>query len=238
MKLSNKLKTSAIFLGLALSGCGGTPRPVASGALDVKQGAAAYEAVPDSINGFDAGAIQPGDRLSITVLGEPDLTSDKYFVDGDGRVQVPLVGEIKAAGRSAGDVRQEVTQKLAAGFLREPYVSISISEHAKFSLTVEGEVQHAGRFEASPGMTLLGALAMAQSTTKDAKLGSVYVFRELNGRHMGARFDLSMIRKGEAADPQIIPGDVVVVGRSAIKGTWHEIISATPLAAVFYYLKN
>jgi polysaccharide biosynthesis/export protein len=237
MNVRGRIKASAVFLSLALAGCGGTPHPAGVGSLDVKEGAAAYEAVPDTVNGFDVGAIQPGDRLAISVLGEPDLTNDRYVVDGDGKMQVPLVGEVQAAGRSAGQLRTEITEKLAAQFIRNPYVSISIAEHAKFSLTVEGEVQHAGRFEVSPGMTLLGALAMAQSTTKDAKLTAVYVFRELNGRRMGARFDLNMIRKGESADPQIVPGDVVVVGRSAIKSTWHELIAATPLTAVFYYLK-
>lgn len=236
MKTRIAMGAGLALLSLALTGCGGTPPPRTEGGLDVKQGEAAYEAVPDTINGLDAGAIQPGDRLSIAVLGEPDLTNDRYVVDGDGQLQLPLAGGVQAAGRNAGDLRKEITQKLAA-YLRDPYVSISIAEHAKFSLTVEGEVQHAGRFEVSPGMTLLGALAMAQSTTRDAKLNEVYVFRQLNGRRMGARFDLKMIRRGEAPDPQIIPGDVVVVGRSAIKGTWHEILQATPLLSVFYYLR-
>ena len=152
-------------------------------------------------------------------------------------MQLPLVGEVRAGGRSPSEVREYITQSLARNFLRQPQVAVGIIEHAKFSLTVEGEVQHAGRFEASPGMTLIGALALAQSTNKDANLEEVYIFRQLDDRRMGARFNLNEIRRGTMPDPQIVPGDVVVVGRSAVKGIWHEFLMAIPAFSIWYYLK-
>jgi polysaccharide export outer membrane protein len=130
-----------------------------------------------------------------------------------------------------------VTQRLGQRYIRDPQVAIGIVDHAKFSVTVEGEVQHAGRFEASPNLTLLGALALAQSTTKDAKLNEVVVFRQLGANRLAARFDLQDIRRGSAPDPRIYPGDVVVVGRSWVKGSWHDLLQAAPLFNLFYVLK-
>jgi polysaccharide export outer membrane protein len=216
---------------LALSGCS-TPPP-----STLASGAEAYKMIPDVPDGLDQGAIQPGDRLAVRVMGEPDLTSDQIWVDGGGKVQLPLAGEVVAGGRAPGDVQKEITEKLASRYIRDPQVAISIVEHAKFSITVEGEVQHAGRFEASPGLTLLGALAMAQSTTSNARLDEVVVFRQLHGQRLAGRFDLRNVRVGRAPDPQIFPGDVIVVGRSWVKGSWHDLLQAAPLFNIFYVFR-
>jgi polysaccharide export outer membrane protein len=221
----------AAAASLGLSGC------ATQNGQSVAQGGAAYVSIPSKASGVEAGAIQPGDRLYIRVLGEPDLTSDQYWVDGSGKVQVPLAGEFAVSGKTTAELRREITKQLGARYIRDPQVAVSIVDHSKSSVTVEGEVQHAGRFEASPGLTLLGALALAQSTTKDSKLDEVVVYRELGGQRMAARFDLSEIRSGRASDPQIIAGDVVVVGRSSIKSAWHDLLQAAPLFNLFYILK-
>lgn len=220
----------AVMGSLACAGC------VQNRADTLPQGQAAYATIPSKAQGIDPGAIQPGDRLFIRVLGEPDITSDQYWVDGSGKVQVPLAGEFDVSGKTTSTLRAEITNRLGSRFIRDPQVAVSIVDHSKSSVTVEGEVQHAGRFEASPGLTLLGSLALAQSTTRDARLDEVVVFREMDGQRMAARFDLGQIRTGKAADPQIIAGDVVVVGRSALKSAWHDLLQAAPLLNVFYYV--
>lgn len=231
MTVNGRLAVIALSL-LACGGCGSV-RPN----MALPYGEEAYKIVPDSDDGFNLGLIQAGDRLAIRVLGEPDLTSEQYWVDGAGRIQMPLAGEMKVGGRTPNSVREEVTAKLASGYIRHPRVSITIMERSKLSLTVEGEVQKSGRFEASPGITLLGAIALAGSTTKDVKFDEIYVFRLVEGKRSGARFNLSKIRNGTMPDPQILPGDVVVVGRSALKGTWHEFLQSTPLLGVYQFVK-
>lgn len=216
---------------LALTGCYGTHNP------NLPRGEAAYEIAPSADKGLIKNAIQPGDRLSIRVLGEPDLTSDQVWVDGAGRMQLPLVGEIVAGGRSPQELRDEIQQKLGTRFVRDPQVSVGILEHSKEAIAVEGEVQHAGLYDAPPGLTLIGALALAQSTTRDAALDEVVIFRTVDNRRMAARFNISEIRVGKAADPQIVAGDTIVVGRSSIKSIWHDFLQAAPAFAIFYYLK-
>jgi len=231
--MTRKLCNALLLIApLMVAGCG-TVRPN----MALPSGLEAYGVVPEVMRGYNPGAIQPGDRLAIRVLGEPDLSNDQYWVDGSGHVQVPLAGELVASGRSAEDLRLEIQKRLAATYIRNPQISVGIAEHAKFGVSVEGEVQRAGRFEVSPGLTLLGAVALAGSTTKDTKIDEIYIFREIDGKRMGARFNLGHIRNGKSPDPQIIPGDVVVVGRSALRGAWHELLQASPLFNMYYYLK-
>jgi len=220
----------AALLMLGASGCS-EKRPIS-----VPTGAAAYALIQEREGDEEAGAIQPGDHLSVSVLGEADLSSDKYWVDGSGVLQMPLVGDIQAGGRTISQLRQEITQRLGARYIRNPQVALSITEHSKQSVTVEGEVQQAGRFEAAPGLTLLGALALAHSTSKDAKLDEVIVFREVKAQRLVARFDLSDIRTGRALDPQIRAGDRIVVGRSSVKGAWHDLLQTAPLFNIFYLM--
>lgn len=197
----------------------------------------AYVTIPEKAEGYTVGAIQPGDRLSIQVFGEESLTSEQYFVDGNGNLQMPLIGEVPAAGLLPGELRAEITKRLGAKYLRDPQVAISVAEHQKDSVSVEGDVKQAGRFAASPGLTLLGAIALAQSPNPTAKNDEVYVFRVANGQRLGARFNLDDIRTGRAADPQIIAGDTVVVGRSFVKVVWGGFVQMVPLFNLFYFLK-
>ena len=63
------------------------------------------------------------------------------------------------------------------------------------------------------------------------------IFRLMDGKRLGARFNIGAIRNGQAVDPTIIAGDTVVVGRSALKQTWKEFLAAVPLANLFYILR-
>ena len=219
------------LLALACAGCSDTPPS------PLPAHAAAYATIPVSAAGYPPGAIQPGDRLSINVLDEPDLTSEQYVVDENGNLQMPLIGDLVAGGKTAGDLRAEISRRLGARYLRDPQVAISVVEHQKDSVTVEGDVKQAGRFAATPGLTLLGAVALGQSPNITAKLRTVYVFRKVNGVRMGARFNLKELRDGRAPDPQIIAGDVVVVGHSALRQAWMDLLQTAPLFNIWYVFK-
>ena len=199
--------------------------------------AEAYKTIPVIAPGFVRGAIQPGDHLSIHVMAEPDLTSEDYFVDDNGRLEMPLAGEMQVAGLAPDEVRAEIVKRLGGRYIRDPQVSISVVEHAKESVTVEGEVQHAGRFSATPGLTLLGAIALAQSPAPQAKLDEIYILRTVDGQRMGARFNIKDIRSGRSPDPQVIAGDTVVVGHSDSKAAWVAFLQTIPLLNLYYIFK-
>lgn len=181
----------------------------------------------------EAQRVRAGDRLSVRVFGEPELSSDQYRVDAAGYFQMPLVGELIAAGQSPSELRAEIARRLAARFIREPQVSVAVAEAAKTKFTVEGQVAQPGVFDATPGSTLLSAIAQAQSPTKVARLDEVLVFRTVDGKRMGARFNLADVRSGQAPDPQILPGDTIVVGFSAAKGAFRDFLQVAPLFSLF-----
>ncbi len=220
------------LLGVACAACSVKPP------ADMPAGPAAYAAIPIKVTDMTIGTIAPGDRLAIKVLGEPDLTSDQYLVDAAGTIEMPLIGDLKAAGRTVEATRDEIARRLGQRFIRDPQVAVSLAQHHKEVFTVEGQVREPGRYEVASDMTLLGAIATAKGTGINAKINETIVMRDTNGQHLAARFDMDAIRMGRVPDPQIISGDKVVVGYSAVKGALHDFLQAAPLFNLFYVLKN
>lgn len=219
---------AAITVALALGACGDhRPSPLPAGQQ-------AYATIPEfARSDAEAQKLRSGDRLAIRVFGEPELTSEQYRIDAAGYLQVPLVGEMIAAGLTPEELRRELTRRLGARFIRDPQVSVAVVESLKTRFAVEGQVGQPGVYDADSQTTLLSALAQARSPTKTAKLDEVLVFRIVNGQRMGARFDLRDIRAGIAADPQILPGDTIVVGYSEVKGAFRDFLEAAPIISIF-----
>jgi polysaccharide biosynthesis/export protein len=80
---------------------------------------------------------------------------------------------------------------------------------------------------------LIQAVAMAKGTTEDANARRVAVFRTISGQRQAAAFDLTSIRRGQSPDPQIFPGDIVVVDGSSIKAAQKQILQSFPLLSIF-----
>jgi len=100
-------------------------------------------------------------------------------------------------------------------------------------VTVDGAVRESGSFPAAGPLSLIQTVAMAKGTTEDANPRRVAVFRVIGGQRQAAAFDLTAIRRGEAKDPQIYPGDIVVVDGSSIKSTQKQVLQSIPLLALF-----
>ena len=175
--------------------------------------------------------LRPGDHIAVSVYQEQDLTEGDVPIDETGMISLPLIGEMRVAGRSVGEVSADIQKAYGTRFLRDPQVNVRLEKASPRTISVEGQVTKPGQFQIEPGTgnTLLSALAMAGSPSESARLDEVLVFRTVNGQRLGARFDLTEIRAGRAADPQILPGDVIVVGFSALRGVYRDIIQAAPL---------
>lgn len=171
------------------------------------------------------------DVLEVSVFKVPELTKSVQVADS-GTVNLPLVGEIKVAGRTPQDVERELTQKLGAKYLQSPQVTVSIREYNSQRVTVDGAVKKPGVFPYRTSVSLLQVIAMADGLDANAD-STVVVLRDQNGERKAARFDVSAIRSGEANDPPIEPGDVIVVGTSAIKEAFNQVLKAVPLTSLF-----
>ena len=215
---------------LLLTACGG-PRPTS-----LPHGQAAYEVVPPPPEVAPAPVLrqlQAGDAITVQVYREPDLGVEKAVLDELGYVQMPLIGQIAAAGQTPGELATQIEQRLGQRYLRNPRVTVAITSAIPRTATVEGQVAAPGLLALSRNDTLLTSLARAGSPTQLARLDEVMVFRTVNGQRMGAVFDVGKIRVGAAPDPQIVDGDVIVVGYSALRGAFRDFLSVTPLLNLF-----
>src|SRR3546814_922518 len=124
---------------------------------------------------------------------------------------------------------------LGAKYLVNPQVSVSVASSVSQNVTVEGNVNQPGVYAINGRSTLLQALAQAQSPTDVANLSQVVIFRNIDGRRAGAVFDVKAIREGRTPDPEILGGDVIVVGFDAVKGAFRDFFKMAPFFYVFRY---
>ncbi len=174
-----------------------------------------------------------GDKLSVRVFQVPDLSFDELVVDTAGNIQMPLIGAVAGAGRTAGEMSDDIAEQLSARYLRDPQVTVTITEAASQKITVDGAVTKPGVYEMRGSTSLLQAVAMAEGPSRLADLSKVAVFRTINGQRSVALFDLSAIRQGRAADPEVLGDDVIVVDTSRLNSALREIVTAIPALAIF-----
>jgi polysaccharide export outer membrane protein len=139
-----------------------------------------------------------GDKLKITVFGEPELTAE-YAVNPAGMIDFPLIGEVQAAGQSLRDFERALTKRLKDGYLRDPRISIEVLNFRPFFIT--GEVRNSGQFPYKPGLTVQEAVAIAGGYTYRANTRAVNIRRV--GADQEQSFDIQTSRV------LIYPGDQV-----------------------------
>ena len=97
-----------------------------SGESPLPAGQEAYRNVPERVSQIGAPEqIRPGDRLSVRVFGEPELTSDAYIVDSTGYLQVPLIGDVIASGQNTRQLARELQRRLGLNYLRDASVTVA-----------------------------------------------------------------------------------------------------------------
>jgi polysaccharide biosynthesis/export protein len=173
--------------------------------------------------------IGPLDVVDVSVFNVPDLAKTVQVAE-DGTINYPLIGEVPAAGKTAHELEQALTAKLGAKFLRNPQVTVLIKEYNSQRVTVEGSVKSSGVYAIKGSTSLMQVIAMAGDVDSNTDSGDIVVFRTIDGARSAARFDIDAIKAGKSEDPQVQPGDVVVVDSSATKVALHNVLMALPLA--------
>jgi polysaccharide export outer membrane protein len=209
-----------------------------SACADTRGGTIPYDKVlsaPDEVKFQTLGSdykIAPMDKLSVKVFKMDDLSGD-YDVDLAGNISLPLIGQLQAANLTTEQLDDQLTQKLGARYLEHPDVSVAIKASTAHVVTVDGAVREGGSYPVAGPISLIQAVAMAKGTTEDANARRVAVFRTIGGQRQAAAFDLTAIRRGQSQDPQIFPGDIVVVDGSSVKATQKQILQSIPLLSIF-----
>jgi polysaccharide export outer membrane protein len=215
----------------AASGLNGQPSAGSS-----KQAARAADKLTSAATPGNQGyKIGPLDVVEFSVFKVPELARTAQVAE-TGTINLPLVGEVQAAGRTAQELERELTLKLGKKYLQSPQVTILIKEYNSQRVTIEGAVKKPGVYPIRGTTTLLQVVATAEGLDSAVSDTTVVVFRQIDGKRSAARFDIADIRNGSAQDPLLQSGDVIVAPTSATKETFSIILKALPLATVFALL--
>jgi polysaccharide export outer membrane protein len=157
----------------------------------------------------------PSDVLRVNVWRNPELSGD-VPVRPDGTISMPLVGDVKAAGRSASEVRAEISKKLQAYIkdLEANNVTVSISAINSYRFVVNGNVEHTGVFTSSHYVTVAEAIALAGGPNRFASANEAVIIRDDPGKpKKRIPIDYLSILKGThpEMDLPLVAGDIVYV---------------------------
>jgi polysaccharide biosynthesis/export protein len=208
----------AIVAGILLFAVSGSlPAQTVSGSANPESARPAGSA-PDQVtppasrihnNGY---VIGDDDLLEINVWKEQEL-SRTIPVRSDGKISLPLVGEIQAAGRTPVQLEEEITSRLR-NFITEPAVTVMVQKINSLKFNVMGEVTKPGAYPLTTSLTVVDAIAAAGGFKDFAKKKSIYVLHTgADGKELRAKFNYDDFVKGH--NPQqnvrLQPGDTVVV---------------------------
>jgi polysaccharide biosynthesis/export protein len=164
---------------------------------------------PTSVAGPDY-LIGADDMLQISVWKEPDLT-ESLPVRPDGKISMPLLNDVVAAGLTPTQLADSITTKLKK-YIADPRVTVVVTAMNSQRIYVMGEVTHTGTMALQPNMTVLQALASA-GFTQFANTKGIYVLRMENGKQQKIPVPYRALIKGDAINQNLIlkPGDTIVV---------------------------
>jgi polysaccharide export outer membrane protein len=208
------MKQTSKFLVLGMTVlCAIAPRPAvgAPGAAvavavtgddDKKQGQA-----PPSVS--EEYRLGPGDKLRIEVYKDPQL-SQSAQIRPDGKITVPLVGDVEASGRTPLELRDELTTALKQ-YMTNPSVTVIVVEATAATAYVLGEVNHPGEVKLQAPLTVLQALAIAGGLKDFADAKNIRILRKTPKGVETIAFNYKDALKSSRAPIYLRPGDTVVV---------------------------
>jgi len=167
--------------------------------------------IMQSLHGEEGFLIGHGDRLNVNVWGQENLASD-VIVQPDGKISLPLVKEVVAAGLTVDALRQELDKRYRE-FIREPTVSVTVSEINSLKIYVLGEINKPGEYDLLSYTDVLQAISKAGGFTIYAKKNKVEIIRTFGGQKIKTRFNYSQVVRGKNLQQNIPlkPGDVIIV---------------------------
>lgn len=152
------------------------------------------------------------DVLAISVWKEPELTK-AVPVRSDGKISLPLVGEMQATGRTPLQLEESITEKLK-GFITSPEVTVIVQQVNSRKYNVLGEVSKPGQFPLTASTTIMDAIATSGGFKDFAKKSGVYVLRKgPDGHETRLNFNYKDFIKGKNSSQNIKlePNDTIIV---------------------------
>ncbi|MBI3475552.1 MAG: polysaccharide biosynthesis/export family protein [Acidobacteria bacterium] len=169
---------------------------------------------PDKDKGHsdDAYMIGANDVLTVNVWKEPDI-SRSVPVRSDGKISLPLAGELQASGQTPHQLEQEITKRLQS-YISDPEVTVIVTESKSQKINILGMVSRPGTYLLSGSTTVLDAIAMTGGFKDFAKQKAIYILRSNpDGTQKRFPFNYKEVIKGKSLEQNIrlLPGDTVIV---------------------------
>jgi polysaccharide biosynthesis/export protein len=197
-----------VFLAVSflLSGLGLKAGQTASGGKPASQ--AAKSSAPPTQD-YRVGA---GDVLEINVWKEPDVSSPSVIVRPDGKISLPLAGDVLVSGKTPLEI-QAMLEQVFSPSIKSPTVTVIVKEIRSKRVYILGEVAHPGSYDITQPLTILQLLTAAGGLQPFAKQKSIYVLRNEGGRQQKLSFNYKEVIQGKKIEQnvQLQPGDTVVV---------------------------
>lgn len=171
------------------------------------------------------------DTLEISVFQVPEL-SRTVQVDRSGEFILPILGRVPAAGKTADELTNYLTQKLQGRYLKDPLITVVVKAAAKNRVTVDGAVVKPGVYPLTGPTTLMQAIALANGPDpRVANISRVTIIRTVDGRRGAKTYNLSRIRDGREVDPTVDADDIVLVEASGARSflTYYGAVLSTLL---------
>jgi len=146
--------------------------------------------------------LDSGDKISITVFDEPDLSLD-VLVSNAGSVSYPFLGDLNVKGLSPSDLENKIISGLKGPYLVDPKVTVRVIEYRPFY--IHGEVKQSGGYPYQPGLTLRRAVSLAGGFTERASKTKIMVIRDADNKKLPVLIQL---------DDLVYPGDTITVEQS------------------------
>lgn len=157
--------------------------------------------------------IGPEDVLDVSVWKNTDL-SRTVLVRPDGKISLPLIGDVVAVGMTATQLADAISERLKE-YKENPQVSIVVKEINSYTIYVLGEVAHPGKYPLKSKTTLLQAITLAGGFTPTAVRNKIVVFRfgEKGEKDIKIKvnYDDIILRNGSTQNLVLIPGDTIVI---------------------------
>lgn len=167
--------------------------------------------VPGAVEPPPGYVIGPEDVLAVVFWREKDLSVDAA-VRPDGRITVPLLNDLPAAGLTPDQLRERI-QTAAAKFVEDPSVTVVVKAINSRKVFITGMVEKPGPYPLTSRVTVVQLIAMAGGLREYAEAGKIVIMRSENGRVLPLRFDYTKLAEGRnvSQNVELRPGDTVIV---------------------------
>jgi polysaccharide biosynthesis/export protein len=169
--------------------------------------------------------LNPGDGVRVLFYNIPENISGDYFIQIDGRVQLPFIGLISTKDRDFGDVRSEITEKYDSLY-KNPELTIQ----PLLRINILGEVHQPGFYYTTGVERLSGLMAMAGGETSDADIDDIYIIR--NDKELSLDSDELLADGGTVGNIELESGDRIYVPREWWVGARNAAVIVSGVAVL------